>query len=111
MNKEVTFLTMTRAHGTVAHCGSGSSRLQAVNLYFTYLLCISAVSYRFIFVVLKNYMAKLRIWNILDDMPFDWEKTIPFILLPKVHVLTEINPVSHLSYPTKLTTSIYLIKE
>ena len=41
-------------------------------------------------------------------MPLYREAPTPFILLPKVHILIEVNWATHLSDPTKLTTCINL---
>jgi len=53
-------------------------------------------------------MAKLWISNILDNVPFYREETVPLVLLPEVHVPVEIYLANHLSHATELTASINL---
>jgi len=53
-------------------------------------------------------MAKLWIGNILDNVPFYREETVPLVLLPEVHVPVEIYLANHLSHATELTASINL---
>lgn len=76
-----------------------------------YLLGISAVCNRLVVIVLQNDVTKLWIWDILYNVPLNREKTTPLILLPKFHVLAEINSPNHLSDTTELTTRINLNRE
>ena len=73
-----------------------------------YLLGISAVCNWLVVIVLQNDVTKLWIWDILYNVPLNREKTTPLVLLPKFHVLAEINSPNHLSDTTELTTCINL---
>ena len=55
-----------------------------------YLLCVPAICHRFVLIILQNYVAKLWIRHILDNVPFYWKETIPLVLLPEVHVPVKI---------------------
>lgn len=54
-------------------------------------------------------MAEMQVRDILDDVPLYREKTIPLVLMPKIHVFVEIHSTNHLSNSTELTTGIHLI--
>lgn len=77
----------------------------------TYLLGISAISNRFIFIVFQNDMPKVVVWQIFDNVPFNREASTPFILLPKIHILAKVYGANHLCYTTELTTCIDLYKK
>ena len=73
-----------------------------------YLLCVSAISYRLVLIILKYYMPQLWVWNIFNDMPLHWETAIPLVLLPEIHGFIEINTANHLCNSTELAACIYL---
>lgn len=72
------------------------------------LLRISAVGHRLVVVVLEYDMTELGIRNVLYDVPLDREEPVPFVLLPKIHVLGEINSADHLGDSTELAAGVDL---
>jgi hypothetical protein len=67
-----------------------------------YLLSVTAVSDRFVVVVLKDDVPEEVVRNIFDKVPLDRELPCPLVLLPVIHALLKIHPAHHLSHPTKL---------
>ena len=73
-----------------------------------YLLGIPAISYRFIFIVLQKDVPKTSVWHILYYVPFYRKAASPFVLLPEIHILVEVNGANHFSNTTELSTRINL---
>ncbi|GER42047.1 DNA replication and repair protein RecF [Striga asiatica] len=74
-----------------------------------YLLRVPAVCDRLVVVIFKKYVAKATVGHIFDNMPFDGKLTTPpILLLPVISIILKVNRPNHLSYTTKLATSINL---
>lgn len=73
-----------------------------------YLLSISTVSHRLVIIIFKNNVTELTVWNVFNYVPLHGKLPTPLILLPEVHTLVKIHRSNHFSYPTELSTSIYL---
>lgn len=73
-----------------------------------HFLGVSAVSHRLVLVVLQDDVPEAGVGNIFYNVPLGREAAGPFILLPEVHVPTEVNVPSHLRHPTKLPTGVDL---
>jgi hypothetical protein len=56
-------------------------------------------------------VSKIGVWDIFDDVPLNREASTPFILLPEIHILIEVNWANHLCNTTELTTSIDLYQK
>lgn len=73
-----------------------------------YLLGVTAVSDRLIFVVFQQNVPQSVVGHIFYNVPLNREATWPLILLPYIHILIKINRPHHLCHPTEMTACIHL---
>ena len=72
------------------------------------LLSVSAVSNGLVLVISNRYVPQETVRYVFDDTPLHREATNPFILLPILHRLVEINRTCHLRNTNELPTCIHL---